>query len=339
MATMDIFNNSAFSVTSLSGMIQRAPYVPSLLGSLGIFERMPVRNRNIYVERQGRGLKLIPASDMGAPPDVLDPGDRDMVPMRTLRLAKRFTLYAHELDGIRAFGSETEVQAVATEYAARSAALRADMELTHEHHRMGALQGVLLDADGTSVLRDYFEDFGIAKPAPINVPLSNKDANLRKTFSGVARAMAVGSNGAITSGSSIHALAGDEFYDDLITHAQVERTYLNYSAAAELRGSTNIYGSFVFGGITWHNYRGTDDGSAIAIPTDEARLFPVGARDVFKVALAPLETLGMIGSQGQEVYMMNIPDRERDMWTKGEIYSYPLFFCQRPDLLRTLKAA
>lgn len=334
MASMNIFLNSAFSAMSLTGMIQQAPYVPSVLGGLGIFERMPVRTRDIFVERSRTGLKLIPTSDMGAPPDVLDPGERDIVPLRTTRLAKRFTLYAHEVDGIRAFGSETELQAVQNEYAARAARLRSDMELTHEFHRLGALQGVLLDADGVSVIRDYFEEFGVAKPAPIQISLDNPDANLRMEISAIVRDMTVKSGGAITPGTRIHALVGDEFYDKLVTHKQVERTYLNYQAAAELRGGTGPYESFTYGGVTWHNYRGTDDGTTIAIPTNQARLFPVGARDVFKVAQAPLETMDFIGTPGQDVYMINIPDRDRNMWTKGEIYSYPLYICQRPDLLR-----
>lgn len=339
MASMNIFLNSAFSSMSLTGMIQRAPFVPSLLGSLNLFEPMPVRTRDVFVERNSRGLKLISTSDMGAPPEVLDPGDRDLVPLRTTRLAKRFTLYAHEVDGIRAFGSETELQAVTAEYAARAAALRADMELTHEHHRMGALAGVLLDADGVSVIRDYFAEFGISKPAAITLDLSNPEANLRKQISAIVRSIAVGSSGAVTPNTTIHALAGDDFYDDLITHKQVERTYLNYQAAAELRGGTGPYESFTYGGVTWHNYRGTDDGTTIAVPANQARLFPVGTRDVFKKAMAPLETLDFIGTPGKDVYMLNIPDRDRNMWTKGEIYSYPLYICQRPDLLRTVQRA
>ena len=68
MATMDIFNNSAFSTTSLSGFVQKMPYVPQLLGSLNLFQPTPVRTRNIFVDRTTGGLTLIPASADGAPP-------------------------------------------------------------------------------------------------------------------------------------------------------------------------------------------------------------------------------------------------------------------------------
>ena len=334
MATMDIFNRPEFSVTSLSGTIERIPYTPTLLGSLGIFEPMPVRTRNIMIERRDNRLTLIQTSADGAPPDVLESDDRDLVMLRTTRLAKRFTLYAHELDGIRAFGSETELMAVQTEYLRRAARLKADMSMTHEYHRLGALQGVLMDADGVSVIKDYYDEFEIQRPSPVELDFRRNVSGLRRRLNQLAREMIRTSGGALTEATEIHALIGDDAYDMLISHPEVERMYLNYSAAREL-GERKIFDSFRFGGITWHNYRGTDDGSTIAIPTNGVRFFPVGAPDVFKKAMAPLETLGYLGTLGQDTYMMNVPDRERDMWTKGEIYSYPLYICQRPDLLRS----
>lgn len=334
MPTMDIFNRPEFSVSSLSGMIERVPYAPTLLGSLGIFTPMPVRTRNVMIERRDNRLTLIQSSADGAPPDALESDDRDLVMMRTTRLAKRFTLYAHELDGIRAFGSETELMAVQAEYARRAARIKADMSLTHEYHRLGALQGVLMDADGVSVIRDYFDEFEITRPAVIALDFRPTATGVKRRLQQLAREIIRSSGGALTEASEIHALVGDDAYDALVSHPEVERMYLNWSAAMDL-GNRKIFDSFKYGGIVWHNYRGTDDNSTIAIPTNGARFFPVGAPEVFKKAMAPLESLGYIGTMGQDTYMMNIPDRERDMWTKGEIYSYPLYICQRPDLLRS----
>lgn len=334
MATMNIFNAPEFSVTSLSGMVEKLPYAPSLLGSLNLFEPMPVRTRNIMIERRDGGLQLIQTSADGAPPEVLEGDDRDMVMLRTTRLTKRFTLYAHELDGIRAFGSETELMSVQTEYQRRAARLKADMSVTHEHHRMGALQGVLMDADGTSVIRDYFEEFEVDRPAVVNIDFRRSATGLRMKLNQIAREVIRTSGGAVTEGTELHVLIGDAAYDSLITHPEVERLYLNWSAASELAGR-KIFDSFRFGGFVWHNYRGTDDGSTIGVPTNGGRMFPVGARDVFKKAMAPLETLDFLGTMGQDTYMLNVPDRDRNMFTKGEIYSYPLYICQRPDVLRT----
>jgi hypothetical protein len=56
---------------------------------------------------------------------------------------------------------------MAQEIAQRSADLRQRNEYTLEAHRLGALQGKILDADGTTVVRDFWAEFGISEPAEI----------------------------------------------------------------------------------------------------------------------------------------------------------------------------
>lgn len=334
MATMDIFNNSAFQTTSLSSMVMKRDFRPQLLGSLNLFNVQPVRTRSIFVDRKEGGLTLIPTSADGAPPEVLDKENRSAVSLRTTRLAKRSTLYAHELDGIRAFGSETELMAVQREFATRVDRLNEDMELTHEHHRLGALQGVLLDADGTTVIFDYSTEFNEAIPAATSFELDVAGTDVHGITKNIARSMGRSGKGAL-AGASIHAIAGDDFYDALVSHPNLEKFYLNQQAANQLREDQGrIFESFKVGAITFHNYQGTDDNSTVAVATNECKIFPVGARDVFNVAYSPLESMQFVNTPGQRIYAMTIPDRERNMWMQAEVYSYPLFYCQRPSVLR-----
>lgn len=336
MASMDIFNSSAFSMTSLTGAVNKVGYKPQLLGSLNIFEPMPVRTRTVFVDRREGKLTLIPSSPVGAPPKELGVDPRNAVPLKTTRLAEGFTLYAEEIQGIRAFGSETEFAQVQAEYLKRMASVRDDMDLTHEFHRLGTLQGLLLDADGTTVIYNYFTEFGVTEAAAIDFDLDNANpatGAIRLKTAEVIRSMSRSAGGAFTPGTTIHALVGDAFYDALITHPEVEKTYQNWAAAADLR-QDRTWQAFTYGGITWHNYRGTDDNSTVAIDPDEAKFFPVGAKDVFKKAMAPAEFGPYVNTLGQDTYAMNIPDRDRQAWTRGELYSYPLYFCQRPDVLR-----
>lgn len=319
-----------------TGAVSKIGFKPQLLGELNIFEPMPVRTRTVFVDRREGKLVLIPSSPIGAPPTELQVDPRNAVPLKTTRLAKGFTLYAEEIQGIRAFGTETEFAQVQTEYLSRMAKVRDDMDLTHEFHRLGALQGLLLDADGTTVIYNYFTEFGVTQAPVIDFDLDNASpapGALRNKCAEVIRGMARSAGGAFTPSTTVHALVGDAFYDALVRHPEVEKTFLNWAAAADLRGDRSFQ-AFTFGGITWYNYRGTDDNSTVAIATDEAKFFPVGARDVFKKAMAPAEFGPYINTLGQDTYAMNIPDRDRQAWTRGELYSYPLYFVQRPDVLR-----
>jgi hypothetical protein len=331
---MDIFGGGAFGMASLTGTVNKMDYVPNLLGSLNIFDPVPVTTRTIWVDSQDGNLRLIPNSAIGAPPKELNPDSRTAVPLKTTRLAEGFTLYAEEVQGMRAFGSQSELKSVQTEYLRRMARVRQDMEATHEFHRLGALQGKLLDADGTTVIYDYFDAFGVTEPAAINFALDTNTTDVRGKCAAVARQMARSGRGMILPNTQIHALAGDEFFDKLINHETVRATYLNQAAAAELR-ERRAFESFTYGGITFHNYRGTDDETTVAVPAGEAVFFPVGAREVFKVAYAPAEFGPFVNTPGQETYALNLLDPSgRQAFTRGELYSYPLYLCQRPDVLR-----
>ena len=338
MAIMDVFNNPFFAPPTLTAAIERVQYQPQYLGGLGIFDVRPMNTRTLWIAMRENQLVMIPTSALGAPPRELDPESHSGVALRTVRLAKGFTMYAHEVEGLLQFGNPNALVQLQAEYLRRMARVQQDRELTEEFHRLGAIQGVLLDADGTTVIYDFFEEFGITKAPPVVLDLANtaSPVNLRLAFNEWIRDYVRSSGGAVTTNTRIHALAGDAFYDALVTHPDVERFYQNQMQALLNQGRP--FDSFTWGGITWHNYRGTDDNTALAIPDDEARVFPVGA-GAFAKAQAPAEFDPFINTMGRDAYMFNIPDRERGAYTRGELYTYPLYYCQRPDLLRTFTLA
>lgn len=336
MASMDIFQSNAFSMVSLTSAFEKVDFKPQLLGSLGLFRSTPIRTRTAAIERRNGFLSLVPTTPVGAPPTELENDKRDIRDVRTVRIAKGDTLYAEEVQNIRAFGSESELVGVQAEIMRRGARIRDDLELTHEHMRLGALQGTVVDADGASVLQDWFTTFGISPPGVIDWELDQQSpvSPIRQKCHDLVRSMARAAKGAFGTGTTIHALVGDKFYDKLVMHPEVEKTYLNWAAAADLRQNT-AFGAFQYGGITWHNYRGTDDESTVAVASDAAHFFPVGATDMFEVAFAPAEFGPYVNTPGRELYVLSILDRDRQAYVRTEMYSYPLYICKRPEVLRT----
>lgn len=330
---MEIFEGDAFDTTELTSAITDIPYIPGLLGEMSLFEPMPITGYDFAIEKKAETIGLIDTSAIGAAPKQIERNLRDMRKLNTVRLAEAFTIYSYELSGVRAFGETTVLDQIQDDYARRVQKLMNRLELTRENHRLGAIQGKLLDANGTSVIYDYFEEFELAEPAVINFKLNVPDTEIRAICNETTRSIVRGSMGAIGSNSQICALAGDEFFDKLVDHANVKRTYDNWSAAAELRKNM-AFEAFPYGGIMWYNYRGTDDNSQVAVPSDEAIIFPKGGNDVFKEVMSPAEFGPWVNTPGQSEYMLNIVDKDRQAWTKGELYSYPLFLCQRPQVLR-----
>lgn len=337
MPTLDIFANDAFSTVQLTGAVEKVPYKPQFLGSLGIFEPVPVRTTTIAIEKRDNTLALIKTSNRGAPLEEGTTDKRDIRDFRTSRIAKGDTIQAGEIQNMRVTGTETELQIVQAEVVQRMERLKADVELTWENMRLGAVQGVVADADG-SVLADWYDAWDIAQPAEINFALDTAGTDVRKKCAQVVRAMTKAAKGAWVPGAKVQALCGDALYDDLIGHESVKETYRNWAAAADLRQNM-AFESFPFGGIVFHNFRGTDDDATIAIAPDKAKFFPVGARGVFQTAWSPAEFMEFVNTPGRDLYALTIPDRDRNAWVRVELYSYPLFICTRPEMLLRAKRA
>lgn len=338
MASMDVFNGRAFHMTEMTAALNRTPHLPTFLGAQNIFEPKPVRTISVSIEQKAGTLSLIQTSERGAPLQQADREARDIRDFRTVRVAKGDTLHAYEIEGIRAFGNESELMQVQAEVAARLTNLNNDVELTMENMRLGAIQGIVLNADG-STIRNWYTEWGIAQPAEIDFELDDPATDVRAKCNAVVRAMARASGGAwVANRTEVHALAGDDFFDNLTGHAHTRDTWLNQQAAADLREG-NAFSSFKFGGIHFHNFRGTDDNSTVAVGSSLCKFYPVNAPGVFQVAQSPGETFDFVNTPGQRVYAMLVPDRERNAWVKPEVYAYPLFICTRPGMLQRAKRA
>ncbi|MCW5648355.1 MAG: major capsid protein [Ramlibacter sp.] len=344
MAHMDIFKSKPFQMVDLSAAVQRAPYRPRMLGMLNLFTPKRVRTTVVSVERKGGTLSLIQTSERGAPLAEGEREKRDIRDFRTVRIAKGHTLHASEIQNIRAFGSDSELQSVQNEVAQilnGETGLRASVELTHENMRLGAIQGIVTDADG-GVLFNWFTAFGISQPSEIDFDLDNASPEsgiVRTKCNEVIRAMKRASEGAWIDGSTrAMALCGDAFFDALTGHSEVRQTYLNQAEASELRNNVGqAFSSLTYGGITFTNYRGTDDNSTVAVGTDKCKFFPVDAPGAFQVGYSPAEFLPFVNTPGQDVYALIVPDKDREAWVRPEVYSYPLYMCTRPGMLQRAK--
>lgn len=346
---LDVFNQDPFSAIALTTAIEKVPFMPVGLGELNIFEPDPIRTVALAIEKRQGLLNLIPMSQRGSEGTQRTTEKRDMRYFETPRLMTTDTIYASELQNIREFGQESVLMQVETEVQRRLAGptgLLANLEYTMEFHRLAAVQGMLLDADG-SVKYNWFDEFGMAKPAPIKFTMSAVDAGtgtvdartntLRPLINGLVREMSRKAQGAFMPTTRIGALCGDAFYDALVNHPDVIRTYVNWNDAADLRNNSQgaAFQNFTFAGIDWINYRGSDDNSTIKIPDNQCQFFPINAPGVFRVAYAPGESMDWINTPGKPQYILPILDKDRRMWWKMEAYSYPLHICTRPEVLFT----
>jgi hypothetical protein len=338
MATMDVFKADAFSMFELSSAVEKMDYNPQFLGSLNLFDPKPVRTKNVWVDRKTDTLNLIGFSERGSAPDQNTRYSRDMLGLTIPRLAVQDTVWAHEISGLREFGSETELMSVQREVAGRIEKMRQNVEYTEEYLRLAAIQGLALDPADGSTYYNYYTEFGEAQDTATSFELDVTTTDVAGICKDLVRSIQRSAKGAWVMGRSrVHAIVGDDFFDALVTHPNVEKFFLNWQAAAELRG-VDPFDMFEFGGITFHNYRGSDDNSTVAIGATDAKFFVVGGDGIFVKAMAPAdEFMPYVNTPGQSVYAVQELDAafpSTPRFAKYHVHAYPLYYCQRPGTLR-----
>jgi len=330
----DIMNSAPFRAVQITAALENVEYVPRLLGSMGeaLFPTVPVRTRSVMIGKRDVGNSLIPVSPLGAPPVELELRGAKAQTFSTHRLAKGSTLNSEELQGIFQMPLYKVVPTMQGEIAARATQIRADMEDTEEHMRLGCVQGIVLDADGVSVVDNWWLNFGISPPAVVDFPLDDANANIADALDDLRVGVWRSSEGAWIQGQTVlHALAGNTFFKKLFNHPSRRALYINLPQIVQF--GEVIPDEFEFGGVIWHRWMGVA-GSPFEIPDDEYRMFPVGMKDCFQRILAPGEGFEYINEAGREQYAIQLVDRDRGWWTRTELYRYPLLACLRPGVLR-----
>jgi hypothetical protein len=306
MPMLDIFNGDAFSVVSLTDAINKLKFVPGRIGAMGLFQESGVSETKIAIEERDGILKLIAPTPRGGPGTTLDKTQRTLRSLVVPHFEVNDGVMAEEVQGVRAWGSETAVETVQGKVAERLQLHSQSMEATHEYSRIGAVKGVVTYADGSTL--DLFDQFDVSQIGEIDFDLDNANPTggaLRKACAGVIRSVAGVLEGVPFSG--VHAFCGDAFFDDLIAHTEVRASYLQQQEASQLRtgyiddGAGGSYGSFNFGGITFENYRGSVDGTAF-IETNKCHLFPTGVPGLFRTYYAPADYIETVNTNGQRMY-------------------------------------
>lgn len=333
---MDIFNDDAFGLVTMTEKVEKLPTVPTFLGSLGLFgEGEGVPTDIVSIEQKGMTLELIPTSLRGTEPPMGKTDKRALRHFSIPRVAKSDQVFAREIQGVREFGTESQLMTAMRLIAQKQTKLKTEYDLTMEFHRLGALQGILLDADG-SVIYNFFNEFGISQPVEIDFDLDNANpasGALSLKIAAAKRAAIRALGGAYVPGVTRFLwLCGDTFYDQFKVHPEVRETYKNWEAAANLRNAS-VFDTFRFGEMEWHNYQGTDDNSTVAIGTTKCQLIVLGVPGLYRRYNGPGEDLEIVNTIGRPIYSNLVRDPKRNQWVQPEIFSYPLHLCSRPEVL------
>ena len=337
MDILDIFNGDAFSVASLTKSINTQDHKPQRLGELGLFDEEAITTTSVAIELDHETLKLVENKQRGGVPQPNDQAQRKILSLVVPHLPTDDALLADEVQNIRAFAvadqATAQRMAVQTKVDRKLQHMRNKLEVTLEYHRIGAVKGIILDANGTSVIYNLFYQFEVAQQVQTLV-MDTAGTDVPQKLRAATRSLetALGS----TVYSRLHVLAGWSFMDKLLAHASIKDLMKANPADARLLREEDLrYNVIRVGNIVFEEYGGTVGGITFIDPT-EGYLFAEGVPGLFVTYFAPADYIETVNTPGLPFYAKQEPKR----MGKGmdmEAQSNPLCLCTRPQSVIKLK--
>lgn len=327
MASLDIFNGDAFSVSQLTQTITDIPRVPTQLGDEGLFREYGITTTTMMIERTGSGLKLVPTAPRGGVRSTVGREKRKMIPIAAVHLPQGDTIMADEVQNVRAFGSETEVEGVMRLVQRQMAVHKGNIDLTLEHMRVGALKGLVLDSDGKSPIWDLYEIFGMQQVVlPFNTNTAGTSVDLKAKCVELKRHVQKALGG--RSFKRVRVKCSESWFDKFVGHDKMAKAWELWNSGAFAR-QDQTEGDFEFAGVVFQIYAGGVGGQDF-IPEGEAYAYPEGVPNMFQTAYAPGDYMSTVNTMGAPYYA----SQERLPHDKGidlECQSNPIMLNTLPE--------
>ena len=347
MDLTSLLGNPHFSVFELTAALNRFPAIPGLVGSMNLFSPRPQTQTVVMIEQQNGTLALIPSAPRGAPAAINVEGNRQMIPMLIPHFPIRDTIMADSILGVRAFGSTSEVEGMASVVNARLASMGLKEDVTQEYLRLGAVKGIVItNVDRTTGIPqsaiNLFDAFGVTAQTDINWPIvygrpiTEADAwsaPIRGLSSSLAHKIGAELGGQSFTG--MVAICGASFFNAIAGAPETRQVYLYGGNSQQLLN--NPYGQRLnYAGITYVEYIG-GVGNLVFVPEDTAYVFPTGVPDLFIEAYAPADYIETVNTLALPRYAkQQVMDFDKGVMLECQMNVLPI--CTRPRALFTLKA-
>jgi hypothetical protein len=339
----DFYNSDAFSLVTLTTLINMNEHVPGRAGELafaGVGEGVNTTSVDVEVSAEG-ALTLIQTSTRGGPAPTQGQDKRKVIAVNIPHIKLEEGIGAHQVQNVREFGSMNTLRGARSVIDKQMTKASRRHDLTLENLRLGTLAGILRDADGSTLL-NLFTLFGVTEPDAIDfdtvfnaTPDAETVNTVRIKCHDVTRHMTRNVRAVMPSTAKVWCFAGDNFFDKLIESTSVKGVWDGWAAAERHLGGNYAQGVYEFGNIFFENYRGTDDqtredGGTVGIAPDEARFFLTGVPGLYEEYYAPADFMETVNTLGLPRYAKVAPSDNMNRGVTLHTQQNPLSICTRP---------
>lgn len=336
----DIFNQDAFSLFNMTEAVLKLPQQATKLGDMGLFTVKSVATTTASVEEFNGVLQLVQTQVRGTRTNEMPHGKRKIRAFPIPHLPTFDTVKADEILGIREFGAgssldtagssdvnslEQTLRTISTILNNRQQVMKNSLEVTKEWHRVTAIQGATLDADG-STLYDWFAEFGLTQQT-FTFNFTSGSTDVKVTCQQICRKMiqVLGN----TPYTGIQIICGDTFWDAFIANTGVKDAYRNYASNTMMQ--TQQRNGFMFADCYWMNYTAFF-GNTPYIPTSNAFVVPLGVPNLFSEIYAPANFIEAVNTPGKPFYSKQLV-LPYEVGIEIHMQTNPLMIPNRPGVL------
>lgn len=176
--------------------------------------------------------------------------------------------------------------------------MKSNLDLTMEYQRVGALKGLILDADGTTVLNDLYSIFGFTQDT-VAFDLANASSDIKQKCVDLKRKIRRAMGGRPVN--EVRVKVSETFFDALVGHPKMQEAWDLWQMGQFARTS-QVDADFEFAGVTFQIYAGgTSAGDFIAAANGYAH--PVGIPGMFQTAYCPANFAETVNTAGLPYYV------------------------------------
>lgn len=309
-----------------------------LINELGIFSAEPVSQHSVTVESTQGTLGLVTDQVRGARNTMNSDDTRNLRSFPIPHFPLDDAIKPQDIQGKRAYGSADAAETEAAVTARKLERIRSSHAITLEAARAYALTTGAIYAPNGTVSGNFFTDFGVTQKE-IDFALGTTTTDLlAKSEEGIAHVQDNILTGEVVN--EVIVLCSPTFFAKLIAHATVKEAYKYYTSTQEplrQRLGSGLYRRFVHGGVTYIEYRGSYNGTAL-IPAGEGVMLPTGTSDMFKTYFSPANRFSHVNTLGEEAYAFTYRDA-KDVEIQIQTESNFLNLIRRPAAVVKVKTS
>src|SRR5205085_620662 len=118
---------------------------------MGLFAESGIATTKIALEIRDGIVVLIPPTPRGGPGTTIAKQKREMIAVSCPHFEVNDAIYADEIQGVRAWGSESDVETMQSWIANRDEIILSSFSATQEYSRIGAIKGIVTYADASAL--------------------------------------------------------------------------------------------------------------------------------------------------------------------------------------------